>query len=181
MHPDTESEQPRGRAKKITRVLFTCLLYALVAVLVVTFAWLLIDKYVKKSPAPGAFGYAPLIVVTGSMSDAIEAGDMVIIHSRKEYAVGDIVTFMPPGATVPTTHRIVSVNEDGTFATRGDANNTDDKAPVSKDMILGEVVKVIPNVGSFVKWLKEANGWIYIAIIGALVILGIFVFCRKDS
>ncbi len=44
------------KAKKGVKIAFVCLGYALLALLAVTLVWMLVDKYVKKSPAPGAFG-----------------------------------------------------------------------------------------------------------------------------
>ncbi len=174
-------EQPHGKAKKIVRFVCACLGYALLAFLVVTLVWLVVDKYIKKSPAPGAFGYSPLIVMTGSMSATIEAGDMVIIHRQKAYDVNDIITFMPEDAASPTTHRIVGINDDGTFVTRGDANNTDDKDPVTGEMILGKVVSVIPKAGVFVKWVREPNGWIFFVVAGALIAIVIYFLCKRSS
>ena len=45
------------------------------------------------------------------------------------------------------------------------------------DIILGEVVKVLPKVGLFVEWVKS-EGWIYIA--AALVIAGVGSFIIKS-
>ena len=44
-----------------------------------------------------------------------------------------------------------------------------DALPVSKDIILGEVVKVLPKVGLFAERV-QSEGWIY--IVALLVILG---------
>ncbi len=173
--------QPHGKAKKIVRIAAACLGYALLAFLAVTLVWLAVDKYVKKSPAPGAFGYSPLFVMTGSMSGTIEAGDVVVIHKQKAYAVDDIITFMPEDAASPTTHRIVGINDDGTFITRGDANNTEDKDPVTGEMILGKVVVVIPKAGVFVRWMTEANGWIIFVAVGALTVIVIYILRKRNS
>lgn len=172
---------PHGKVKRYVRIAFACLGYALLALLAVILVWMLVEKYVKKSPAPGAFGYSPLLVATGSMSGTIEAGDMVIIHAREEYCEGDIITFLPEGDAVPTTHRIVEVCEDGTFITRGDANNANDSDPVSADRVLGAVVGVIPGVGIFIRWVSEANGWVFFAIGAVLIGAGIYVFCKRDA
>lgn len=174
-----ESAAPHGGRKKAVRIALSCLGYAVLALLAITLIWLLVDKYIRKSPAPGAFGYSTLIVATGSMSGTIEAGDMVIIHAQKSYAEEDIITFMPAGATIPTTHRIERVNDDGTFVTKGDANNAEDRYPVTQEMILGEVVGVIPRVGLFAEWLARENGWMFLAAALLLVGAGIYVLRKK--
>ena len=131
--------------------------------------WLAVDKFVLKSPVPSVFGYSALTVKTGSMSGTIEIGDLIIIKDTGDYEIGDIVTFLQKGDSIPTTHRIIDSREDGSFITKGDANNVQDALPVSKDNIFGEVVKVLPEVGLFAERV-QSEGWIY--IVALLVILG---------
>ena len=131
--------------------------------------WLAVDKFVLKSPVPSVFGYSALTVKTGSMSGTIEIGDLIIIKDTGDYEIGDIVTFLQKGDSIPTTHRIIDSREDGSFITKGDANNVQDALPVSKDIIFGEVVKVLPEVGLFAERV-QSEGWIY--IVALLVILG---------
>ena len=146
--------------------------------------WLAVDKFVLKSPVPSVFGYSALTVKTGSMSGTIEIGDLIIIKDTGDYEIGDIVTFLQKGDSIPTTHRIIDSREDGSFITKGDANNVQDALPVSKDIIFGEVVKVLPEVGLFAERV-QSEGWIY--IVALLVILGggtVFVqsfFRREDE
>ena len=130
--------------------------------------WLAVDAFVLKSPVPSVFGYSALTVKTGSMSGTIEIGDLIIIKDTGDYEIGDIVTFLQKGDSIPTTHRIIDSREDGSFITKGDANNVQDALPVSKDIILGEVVKVLPEVGLFAERI-QSEGWIY--IVALLVIL----------
>ena len=139
-----------------------CLLCALTT-------WLAVDTLVLKSPVPSVFGYSALTVKTGSMSGTIEIGDLIIIKDTGDYEIGDIVTFLQKGDSIPTTHRIIDSREDGSFITKGDANNVQDALPVSKDIILGEVVKVLPEVGLFAERV-QSEGWIY--IVALLLILG---------
>lgn len=178
-----ETEQaacPRGGVKRAVRIALYCLGGAVLVLLVVTVAWMLVDKYIKKSPAPGAFGLSPLIVATGSMSGTIEAGDMIVIRAQKEYKTGDIVTFLTEGDAVPTTHRIIGITEEGDFRTKGDANNAADKTPVPQEMILGEVVLVVPGVGMFFQWIATGGGWIF--VVAAILIVGVGIFLlRKVS
>lgn len=168
---------PRGGVKKAVRITLRCIGYFVLALLVVIVVWMLVDKYIKKSPAPGAFGFSPLIVATGSMSGTIEAGDMIIIHAQKEYKTGDIVTFLPEGDTIPTTHRIIGITDEGYFRTKGDANNAADKTPISQDMILGEVVLVIPGIGMFFQWIATGGGWIF--VVAAILIVGVGIYLLR--
>lgn len=142
--------------------------------------WLAIDKFIIGSPVPSIFGYSTLTVETGSMSGTIEIGDMIIIKDTGEYKIGDIVTFLHEGESIPTTHRIINYNSDGSFVTKGDANNVKDTLPVTSDEIIGEVVKIYPKVGLFGSWVRE-EGWLYIVAVLAIIGIGAFILKEPKS
>ena len=142
-------------------------------VFVVT-AWLFVDKFIMKSPVPSFFGYSTLTIETGSMSGTMEIGDVIIIKDTGDYKIGDIITFMPDGAIIPTTHRIINYTESGEFVTKGDANNIKDTDTAEKSQILGEVVLHLPKLGQFVSWIR-AEGWVYILSTLSIIALGVFV------
>ena len=75
-------------------------------------------------------------VKTGSMEDGIHPGDYVLIYKKKNYKVGDIVTYEKDNYYV--THRIIKENSKGVI-TKGDANNTEDDE-IKKDSIVGKVI-----------------------------------------
>lgn len=163
----------------IKRVLWGTVL-VIFAILAIIAGWLAIDKFILKSPVPSIFGYATLTIETGSMSGELEIGDMILIKDTGDYKIGDIVTFIEEGDKIPTTHRIVNQNEDGSFVTKGDANNALDTGDVSRDMILGEVVKVMPRVGFFFRWVSK-EGWLFIAAALLIAGLGFFILNSDDS
>lgn len=160
--------------KKIGRGIFLGI-FALVAVVAI---WLTVSKLILKSPVPSVLGFATLTVETGSMSGTIEIGDMIIIHKQNDYKIGDIVTYLHEGDRIPTTHRIINYNEDGSFVTRGDSNNGKDSEPVTNDIIYGKVITVIPGGGIFATWV-QTEGWIY--ILACLGILGLGFFVLSGS
>ena len=148
-----------------------CGLFGIVFVIT---AWLFVDKFVLQSPVPSFLGYASLTIETGSMSGTMEIGDMIIIKDTGDYKIGDIVTFMPDGATIPTTHRIINYTESGEFVTKGDANNIKDTDNATIDQIYGEVVLHLPKLGQFASWVRM-EGWIYVVATIAIVALGAYV------
>ena len=147
--------------------------------------WLTVDKFILKSPVPSMFGYATLTVETGSMAgmgeEAINIGDMIVIKKQKEYKVGDVITYLHEGDRVPTTHRIISINrEDGSFVTKGDANNSKDPEGVTEDIIIGKVVRKLEGMGVFATWVRT-EGWIYIVACFGILGLGLFVLASNDD
>lgn len=165
--------------KTISKVLWGIIL-GLLTILCVISAWLMVDKYLLRSPVPSFLGYSTLTIETGSMSGTLEIGDLIVIHDAKEYKIGDIVTYLPEGESIPTTHRIINYNEDGTFVTKGDANNVKDSKAVSNDMILGKVVHVFPKVGLFADWVRT-EGWLYLVTSLAILGLGLFILKSDDK
>lgn len=162
------------KAKRIVGITFTALGVAVILFLFSVVVTLAVDKFVRKSPVPSFCGISTLIVTTGSMSGTIEEGDMIIIKKSDEYKIGDIITFMPENATVPTTHRIVRI-ADGKYFTKGDANNAEDTRPIDADGIVGKVTGRIRHVGLFFAWIKEDFGWAYILVAAAVIAAGIIL------
>lgn len=147
--------------------------------LVALVAWLAIDKFILQSPVPSAFGYATLIVDTGSMESELMIGDMILIKKTDDYKIGDIITYLHEGDTIPTTHRIINYTDDG-FVTKGDNNNTKDTEDVTPDIIIGEVIHVFPKVGVFATWVQE-EGWLYIVACLAIIALGSFIVKPEEN
>lgn len=151
---------------------------AIFAFVVVVLGWLAVDKFIVKSPVPKAFGYATLTIATGSMQGTVDIGDVIVIRESDEYKLHDIITFLLPGDKIPTTHRIIKVNADGSFQTKGDSNDGEDRRPVTTDMIIGKHVLTIKNAGHFVNWVKK-EGYIY--IVSLLIIIGFGAFLIKNT
>ena len=105
------------------------------------------------------FGRSIFEVQTGSMAGTIEAGDWIIVKYSDNIELDDIVTYKQDKEFV--THRVIEAYK-GTYVTKGDANNTKDK-PISKDQIVGKVVKVLPHFGLLKKTIF--NPAILVAVI----------------
>ena len=167
------------KEKSMVKKVFGWIGTGLLTLLVVMASWLCFDKFVLKHRVPSIFGYSSLMVATGSMSGTIEEGDLIIIRDTDDYKIGDIVTFFQDGDDIPTTHRIYNIDENGNWKTRGDANNSYDKRSITNDEIIGEVVLVIPYVGTFIDWAVEGGGLIY--IVGIFLILGLGIYIIKGD
>ena len=111
------------------------------------------------------FGYTLLEVVTGSMSGTIEIGDGVIVKVTSEIKEDDIIVYKKEENLI--THRLIEM-EENRLITKGDANNIQDD-PITKDMVIGKVIFVIPNIHF---WKK--------ILIGILIVLScIFIFVHQ--
>ena len=167
------------KEKSLVKKIFGWIGTGFLTLLVIVASWLCFDKFVLGHRVPSIFGYSSLMVATGSMSGYIEEGDLIIIKDTGDYKPNDVVTFFQDGDTIPTTHRIWYADEDGNWVTRGDANNSFDSRAISNDEIIGEVVLIIPYVGTFIDWAVEGGGLIY--IIGIFLILGLGIYIIKGD
>ena len=125
---------------------------------------------------PAVTGLTPTLIVSGSMAPAINAGDLVLIGSLggRPVDTGSVVTFDDPThAGRLLTHRIATVNADGTYRTRGDANPKQDSTSIPASRIRGVGRVLVPAVGLPLVWLK-ANAWLQLGLwlAGTVVALG---------
>ena len=144
--------------KKICSVLSTCLLVVLALVAAV----LIVPKFL---------GYTQYAVLSGSMEPKIKVGSIVYTKTTDiaDLETGDIITYKLAGDTM-VTHRIVSVNDaEQTVITKGDANETEDAAPVAFDSIQGAYVFHVPLLGYISIYGKTPLG--IAGICGVLVVV----------
>lgn len=99
----------------------------------------------------------PLIVVSGSMSPEIRAGDLLFATPTPaaEVEVGEVATLSSSLADKLVTHRVISATElDGqiTFEMKGDANDGPDPETytVAADAPVWQPVVTLPGVGRLV-------------------------------
>jgi len=128
-----------------------------------------VRKAITKEIVPKLLGFAPLIVISGSMEPAILAGDIVIIREMppEAYAVGDVVSYTEAGLVY--THRIVRI-EQGRLILKGDHNNVEDE-PVARDQVLGQAVLVLPAVGRLVLWFRTPVGLGLLSLVLLAIVL----------
>jgi signal peptidase I len=142
------------------------------SVMAFLFAWVVIVW--------AAVGWKPMVVTTGSMQPAINPGDIVLSAPPEpdvQLDVGTVITFEDPARPGELiTHRVESVNPDGTYVTRGDANSSADSYEVTPDELTGVGRLLVPAVGLPRVWLEEGRllvlgGWVVatvLAVWGAL-------------
>ena len=126
----------------------------------------------KSSGVPNVFGVAPLSVLSSSMEDTINTGDMILCEVTNdpsyEYEKGDIVTFpiTVNGETVLNTHRIVEVVKDENityYRTQGDNKKTNpepDKDLQTSSTIVAKYTGTrIGGVGNFLSFIRTQLGF----------------------
>ena len=131
----------------------------------------------SKGKTVNIFGKSVLKVVTGSMEPSIHTGDYIIIEKTpvSELKTGDIISFYSEEEDIKgklVTHRIISINEDGSFVTKGDANDEADSLSIREDQIAGKYTgktRFFIWLGSFGNTRKLLMVLVIIPIMGAAV------------
>ena len=162
----------RPKPMKIVGIVL-CVLLTIILVSNIT---VIIKGTIDPNRPPGVFGSTNMIVMSGSMSgdapDHIEVGDMIVAKKVDPalLKVGDVISFMEGKSAV--THRIIAINEDGSFKTKGDANPSEDLNPVYPEQIIGLFAYRIPKLGDLALFMQSPMGMIiFIGIPLAIYIL----------
>jgi len=156
------------KPRKYLDIIFKGLYTLFIAVLVGIVLLLVFSRF------PLAGNYQIYVVQSGSMAPAIKIGAVVVVKPAATYQVGDIITFSGNNIGIPTTHRIVAVNNSGSrtnYTTKGDANDNQDPNPVAAGRVLGKVLINIPYVGYAVAAAKQPLGFLIIIVAPALLII----------
>ena len=160
--------------KVISFILNTFLV--IITVIIIIGAYYMYQIKIQKKDYANLFGYSLFEVATGSMSPTIEVGDVVITKLTKEVNANDIIVYMDGKNII--THRLIEKNGDK-IITRGDANNSEDK-PIEEKMIIGEVVKIIPQLGTWQHILSSPEVLVLIVIL-ILILSVIYAYTSKSE
>ena len=126
---------------------------------------------------PKAVGISSYTVLTGSMEPAVPVGSLVYAKAADpaSLSIGDIIVFYDGRDTIPVTHRVVENQADSNqVITKGDANTSNDIAPIPYNNIIGKVVLCVPYLGRILGPLGTIMGKIAMLAI----ILGGFLLCE---
>ena len=125
---------------------------------------------------PLALGDRSFTMRSGSMTPAIETGDVVVTEPIAPLSarVGDIVTFRDPeGSGKLFSHRVQSIRPVGAdvrFVTRGDANTSTENWNVPADGSVGKVLYTVPKIGYALMWTGTVPARIALIVIPALLL-----------
>ena len=101
------------------------------------------------------FGIRFYSVKTGSMEPEIMTGSICFVDSKtkfEEIQQGDIIAFIV-NDNMLVTHRAVYI-EENEIITKGDANNSEDSSPVTKETYIGKTIYWIPYIGKLLLYIQ---------------------------
>lgn len=98
---------------------------------------------------PSIFGFRPMFVVSESMEPVIHKYQFIlaVVVDAEDIKVGDIVGIKAPKEENALTsklvvHRIIGINEDGSFILKGDANlsSLEYETNIKKEQIIYKII-----------------------------------------
>jgi signal peptidase len=93
---------------------------------------------------------------SGSMEPIIYKGDAIVLSKvtdKSELKVDDIIAY-EDGDTI-IVHRIIKINDDNTYITKGDNNATRDTLDVPRDTVKGKVLFRVPYLAYPSIWFSD--------------------------
>jgi signal peptidase I len=81
--------------------------------------------------------------------NGLNVGDVALIKGSEKYEIGDIIVYSTKESSYPIIHRVVALNDDGTYQTKGDHNfaQLPYEYSIKKDEIHGKVIFIFPYIG----------------------------------
>ena len=124
-------------------------------------------------------GYKPYIVLSDSMQDTFEVGDLSISRATDVETLepGDIITFKsidPSNYGEVVTHKIREITTyegEPAFVTYGTTTGVDDLYPVPFDNVIGEYQFRLPKMGYFFEFLISPTGYVVVILIPFLLLI----------
>jgi signal peptidase I len=133
-------------------------------------------------------GPTAVVVVSGtSMQPSLHTGDVVLVHRRPSYRVGDVIAYRVPkgdvGAGSVIIHRITGGSAATGFVVRGDNRSTVDQWRPRPADVMGARWADLPTSDSRLTWLRTpiAFGVLAAAFAFVLVAFGGSQSRRGDS
>lgn len=152
------------------------ILLTIVTIIIIIGMYYIYQLKIEKNDYANLFGYTFFEVATGSMAPTMEIGDVVIVKITKQVEENDIIVYIDGENII--THRLIEISDNELIA-KGDANNSEDK-PIQQEMVLGEVIQIIPKIGI---WRKIFTSSEVVGLILVLIVLfgAVFMFGSSDS
>ena len=161
---------------KISEAILNIFLMIAIILAIIAICYSFQTKILKKKYA-NIIGYTAFEVVTGSMANTINVGDIVFVKITESVSENDIIVYESEDGII--THRLISIDGEN-FIAKGDANNQEDD-PIKKEQIIGKVIKIMPEIAIWRDVLLTPEIIILITISISLIGIVISLSDKEDK
>ncbi len=151
-----DAARPRGRHPRVRRLALAVTAAALACLIVFMATGLVANPW-----------YRLVSVEGGSMWPSISHGDVIVVGPAPAKIQPGMILVLTVDDQV-VTHRVIVVNADGTFVTRGDANSVNDDWDSGQVRVKGRYLATIPLVGRIVTVRNTSGAWFADALTGEM-------------
>jgi signal peptidase I len=115
-----------------------------------------------------------------SMEPILEKGDLLLIQRQDSYEIGDIIVFEAEEVNIPISHRLIEINPDGTYQTKGDANEAqlNFERSIEPETIAGRVLQKFSFLGWILYIPDKLLGWLNPLVLVAIIIGAIYYIVK---
>lgn len=161
---NVEEKENKQSKKQLVQTIIGAVLCVILGFVLVCNLTIIIKGSIHPEEPPSIFSVTPLVVVSESMEGTqdgrIDKGDLILVKDidYDELKIGDVITFRANNGDL-VTHRIIRVDDEGNFVTKGDNPlNDEDKPSLTEDRFIGIVTGRIPKIGDFALFLQTTWG-----------------------
>lgn len=153
-------------------------------VLIIVTALLMLFVIVSKMTGKPIFIFNKSVmwVVTDSMAPEIQEHTYILVEKvdKSDVKINDVITFYSEDPQIIAlgglnTHRIVGIDDNGYYITKGDNNYTEDKYTVNPDKIVSRYICVLPVMTAIGRFLLWGPGIIIVIVLLAVLIAVIYI------
>ena len=156
-----EPPKPKKEKKPIMRRIIGIVGYTVIIGLMLIVAFIMFSNMSGK--ATFIFGKTAMWVKTESMSPEIPEKSYILVKKAvaSEVKVDDVIVFIssdPSIAGAYNTHRVVRIDENGEFVTKGDNNLVEDKYTAKPQNVVGIYERNLPLMTAFGRMMSTTLG-----------------------
>lgn len=118
-----------------------------------------------------SYSYVPTPSMKGTEEDSFDAHTLVITKRVKYEDINELDVIVFQSGHKLIIHRVMKINEDGTFTTKGDGNNAFDPNPVTPETYQAKMIKHF----KFFKLGEKANDYQFIVLTLLIIVLIIYI------
>ena len=162
---------------RIFKIISSAIFVILILIIGVILLYIVRVNFLASNDKLGDVRVNMYTILTQSMYPTIKAGDVIVTYKETgdKYNEGDVITFISQkNGGITITHRIKEVsmlNDEYSYRTKGDNNNTEDSELIKGSNVLGRVVLKIPKIGYVQQFLVSKTGWIAVVLLPALGVI----------
>ena len=140
--------------------------------LFVVFLWMGLTVW---AALPALVGWHPVAIASGSMGPTIGRGDVVVVapHNGTPLGTSSVITFQDPAGSGLVTHRVVGLDSNGFYLTRGDRNTVTDSTPIDPAVVVGVGRLLVPVIGLPIVWASE-DAWLPVTLWAILMTVALW-------